>query len=184
MCPNWLLNMADFHYSRNTINHNDNNNDDKYSKIEFILGNGLQPILDQQVDTICVASMVVGTMRLILEPTDLERVMCRRIVVQPTQSRPRQLMQLYNHFVENCGVSVEKEHISFLSNPWYVSFLFQRRTPSAFALKDGPVIPGDLLYRSDDEEQRCIYHQYVEYHSAWLHKDNLAKRDVNPQEQI
>ena len=171
-------------FEEHQVNHDNNNHDDLFSKIEFVLGNGLQPILDQQVDTICMAGMGVGTMQLISEPTDLERVSCQRIVVQPTQSRPRQLMQLYNHFVDNCGFSVEREHISFLSNRWYVSALFQRKTPPAFPLEDGPVIPGHLLYQSDDEEQRRIYHQYVEHHMAWLRKDNLSKKDVDPHDQI
>jgi tRNA A22 N-methylase len=162
----------------------DSNHEEKYSKIEFVLGNGLQPILDQHIDTICMAGMGVGTMQLISEPTDLERVCCQRIVVQPTQSRPRQLMQLYNHFVANCGFAVEREHISYLSNRWYVSTLFQRRTPSAFALEDGPLMPGNLLYQSDDEEQRRVYNQYVEHHIAWLHKDHLSKKEVDPLDQI
>jgi tRNA A22 N-methylase len=162
----------------------DNNDGGNYSKIEFVLGNGLQPILDQHVETICIAGMGVGTMRLISEPSELERVRCQRIVVQPTHSRPRQLMQLYKHFVVNCGFSVEKEHISFLSNRWYISTLFQRRKQSAFTLEDGPVMPGCLLVQSDDEEQRRIYNHYVEHHIAWVRKDNMSKQDVDEQDQI
>ena len=159
---------------------------DKMSKIEFVLGNGLQPILDQQIDTICMAGLGVNTMQLISEPTALDRVACQRIVVQPVNSRPRQLMQLYTHLVENCGFSVEKEHISFLSNRWYVSTLFQRRsTPSTLlTVEDKPFIPGRLLEQSDDEQQRRIHSLYVEHHIAWLRKDSLSKKHVfDPRDQ-
>ena len=165
------------------------NNDIIKSKIEFVLGNGLQPIVNQQVDTICMAGLGFRTMQLITEPAELDRVACQQIVVQPTNSRPHQLLQLYNHLAENCGFFVEKEHISFLSNRWYISTAFRRSTaPSTLAVKDTTarptVLPGSLLERSDDAEQRRIYSSYVEHHIAWLRKDNLSKKTVDPHHQI
>ena len=159
-------------------------NKNKNSNINFLVGDGLKPL--QEADTICVAGMGVHSMKEILSPDELERVGCQQIVIQPhTSTRPRSMMMLYHHLVQNCGFAVDQEHISFLSQRWYLSASFQKTTTIVTNDDDDDddviaiTIPGQALKVHSSEEQRCIYDAYVAHHVAWLKLDG-AQTDLDP----
>jgi tRNA A22 N-methylase len=180
-------------------------NDNK-TKIQFVLGDGLGPLLNRRVDTICIAGMGVHTMIGILTPENLHRVHCQHIVLQPTNSRPRYLMLLYHHLIVNCGFAIDTEHISYLAKRWYLSTSFVLHKNKATTRTQGMprtgshheeevgsrrstiMLPGCVLQNSDNEEQQRIYEQYVEHHMAWLRSDistnsSSSRKDLDPWDQ-
>lgn len=144
------------------------------TKLEFILGNGLEP-LEAPVDTICVAGVGVHTMmQEILTCSELDRIGCQQVVVQPTNSRPRHLMMLYEHLALSCGFQVDREHIEFLSKRWYLSTSFQRQNNTSSSIE--PQLSGLTLECHKDPEQRRIYQDYVEHHVRWLEGDEQQQK--------
>lgn len=164
------------------------------TKIKFLVGNGLEPLLVSDtepaaaVDTVCLAGMGVNTMMDILEPSQLDTIRCQQIVVQPTNSRPRHMMKLYQ-YLQHQGFVVEQEHMVFLSRRWYLSTLFQK-TMDNNVNENTLVLPAQTLESSsssrdghaDDQEQNRLYQAYVDHHLEWLKRDQeqtgVPPRDI------
>jgi len=137
--------------------------------VDFCVGDGLRVLKPGQADALCIAGMGVNTMIRILEPSEVDRVGCKYLVLQPTNSRPRNLIRLYDSLAD-AGWTAMDERIEFLSSRWYISALFAR------AADDGPTtlssnmcFPGQLLSLSDES-----YSSYVQHHQKWIERDSRS----------
>ena len=169
--------------------------------VEFRLGNGLEALEFGEADIICIAGMGVNTMLQILEqksstnnkfPTNLEKIGCKRLVLQATNSRPRNLIRLYDR-LQKFGWKVEDERIVKLSSRWYITARFELsdatlrtayhdyETGKLFDLE----LPGSKL-RSFDElnSMRKIFDEYCLHHKKWIQKDAKASRQQIDQRDI
>lgn len=168
-------------------------NDDFFKEfpIEFRLGNGLEALEFGEADIICIAGMGVNTMLKILEQessmnsegTYLEKIGCKRLVLQATNSRPRNLILLYDR-LQKMGWKVRDERIEKLSSRWYITTCFEmpNDAPSSIHLREsGQLIdlelPG-LKLRSFDKtcSMRKIFDEYCLHHKQWIQEDAKASR--------
>ena len=174
-------------------------NQQHWSPVEFLLGDGLAALRPGQADTVCIAGMGVHTMVEILRATTtasttttnivnaldeaapapplllwLDELGCQRLILQSTDSRPRQLMRLYET-LGDLGWTVTDERIEYLASRWYLSSSFVRRhdnnnNNSATARAGGcaGVFPGSLLATTSCDEMRPIYLHWVHHHCKWI----------------
>ena len=130
--------------------------------VEFCVGDGLSVLEPGQADVLCIAGMGVNTMMQILYPSQLNRVGCHSLILQPTNSRPRNLISLYDS-LDDAGWSVTNERIEFLSSRWYISALFTRHPDVPAAANS---IPGQFLDKSE------AYRSFVQHHRQWIERDS------------
>ena len=172
-------------------------NDDFFEEfpIEFRLGNGLEALEFGEADIICIAGMGVNTMLKILEQessmnsegTCLEKIGCKRLVLQATNSRPRNLILLYDR-LQKMGWKVRDERIEKLSSRWYITACFEIRNdaPSSIHLDESvPLVdlelPG-LKLRSFDKtcSTRKIFDEYCLHHKQWIQQDaKVSRQQIN-----
>ena len=146
---------------------------------EFRVGNGLSVVSHGEADIVCIAGMGIHSIMKILGSTsregsfDLDQVGCRKVVVQPTNSRPRDLMKLYRMLEAN-GWNLSEERIEKLSSRWYVTSSFVK-----FDILDDAVsshikerFPGSKLAKLESTSPlRIIFEEYLEHHAAWVLDD-------------
>jgi tRNA A22 N-methylase len=170
--------------------------------IEFLLGDGLY-VLDH-ADIICIAGMGVHSMINILdqkqqqmnnvETLELTRIGCKRLIVQPTNSRPSHLILLYNK-LQNDGWKVENERIERLSSRWYITTSFRKQVrenddgvnnefDEEEEIEHPMVLPGSILSTTmtDSHPMYQIFEEYCYHHTVWIEEDSKAGRNVDPQE--
>eukprot|EP00536_Pseudo-nitzschia_multiseries_P008334 jgi/Psemu1/197805/e_gw1.210.98.1 len=172
--------------------------------IEFRLGNGLQALEKGEADVICIAGMGVNTMLEILlndeqqsagdnSRRDLERIGCKRLVLQATNSKPRNLILLYER-LQQLGWEVRDERIEFLSRRWYMTTSFELTTNSCQnEMQPGDesdtdthsrydlVLPGSKLVLLDESDSmRNIFDEYCRHHVQWITQDHF-KRETSSQ---
>lgn len=167
--------------------------------VSFQVGDGLECLSTGEADIVCIAGMGVNTMLSILlhradgqvsaqqQPTKdeggdgddendggekmipIDTVQCQRLLLQPTNSRPRNLMKLYGQLAQS-GFVLTDERVAYLNSRWYVTCAFDRiddnddddhRKATEFNF------PGTILAARGDEE----FQRYVDHHSAWLEGD-------------
>ena len=188
-----------------------NNNSTARFPIEFRLGNGLQALDSGEADVVCIAGMGVNTMLEILDDEqesvennrcmDIERVGCRRLVLQATNSKPRNLILLYDR-LQNLGWEVRDERIEFLSRRWYMTTSFEltrhsttsrsgaflQTTQTQTGERSGGRrfdldfdLPGSRLVSLDkSDSMREIFDEYCLHHRQWITQDH-AKREASSQ---
>jgi tRNA A22 N-methylase len=146
----------------------------KLFPVDFCIGDGLRVLEPAQAYAVCVAGMGVDTMIRILNPIEVDRVGCEYLILQPTNTRPRNLIRLYD-FLADTGWTVEAERIEYLSSRWYISFLFTRLfKPSSPVDNDKEKsIPGQLLSTSEEESTRTAYNDWVQHHRRWIVQDSV-----------
>ena len=151
--------------------------------IQFRLGNGMEALQDNETDVICLAGMGVNTMKTILTENELNRIGCQHILLQPTNSRPRNMCKVYDH-LQDIGWRLESERIDYLSRRWYISSMFSKiEISTCICLSDDRnVLPGARLETLDEcDPMRYIYKDYLAHHFSWLQKDlkvtNIGKDD-------
>lgn len=142
--------------------------------IEFRLGNGIEALYDAEVNAICLAGMGVDTMTNILTGKELDRVGCCHVLIQPTNSRPRNLCVMYDH-LQRMGWQLKQERIEYLSNRWYISSLFSRQgtsTPLSSRYDSNIALPGAFLENlHESDPMNNVYKKYIDHHVSWLQRD-------------
>ena len=167
----------------------------KRCHLDFRYSDGLQHLEPGEADTICIAGMGPNTMAKILmddRPLSststsicdgiierhLDRLECQEIVVQPTNSRPRLLMLLYDG-LQDSGWVLKDERIEKLSSRFYLTSSFIRSLKPKKSIHDGKKIalPGSILdsnthhcYRKENE----VWNEYMNHHIQWIKKDSAA----------
>ena len=158
--------------------------------IEFRLGNGLESLEFGEADVICIAGMGVNTMLQILEQkpstnidatTYLEKIGCKRLVLQATNSRPRNLIRLYDR-LQTMGWKVREERIEKLSNRWYITTRFE--LSNEVGASEDLELPGLKLQSIEKgTSMRETFDEYCLHHKRWIQKDaKVSRHPMDPRE--
>ena len=140
--------------------------------VEFRVGSGLSTLQHGEADGIILAGMGVNTMlEILLEDNDLDRLGTNFLFLQPTNSRPRNLIMLYDALqIGRQRWELLDEHIVFLGGRWYINSYFKRQQnnlsetiPTKF--------PGHLLKNKNDKGLNATYKSYTKHHIQWLQRD-------------
>ena len=145
--------------------------------VEFRAGDGLSAINDGETDSLAIAGMGVNTMVKILNGQDLERVGTSTLFLQPTNTKPSNLIKLYDH-LQDGGWTPQQELLKYISRRWYFSISFERDVGA----NRKSALPGDKLGREDDDLMHREFMRYVDHHRQWLERDLRAKGGLSEEE--
>ena len=206
--------LANYQRMIQYVQNNDTNNDSTSlgdvsmtqldATLKFCAGNGLQPLPSNQIDAICLAGMGIHTMKDILfQPSllssttssstlEIDRIGCQHLLVQPTNSKPRNLITLYDS-LQSHGWTLQQERIEYLSSRWYITSLFSRHTKADIdehINNDEATtisLPGDYLKtlksKSQSHTMYSTYLEYVKHHKQWLQMDATKKSTLCEEDQ-
>ena len=148
--------------------------------VEFRIGSGLSTLQQGDADGVVLAGMGVNTMLEILFENDgLDRLGTNFLFLQPTNSRPRNLILLYDALQNGKQKWVLlDENIVFLDGRWYINSYFKKQHDNSSESK--PIqfqLPGDLL----KNKNVATYKSYMTHHIQWLERDYgiKARLDTN-----
>jgi tRNA A22 N-methylase len=99
----------------------------------------------------------------------LDRLDCRRMVLQPAVARPKYLMPLYSFLYES-GWTLTNELIAYTSNRWYLSSLFERKTMSNHVIPGRP-LPGSMILSDGSDKRSQEKYEWVKHHCGWIRED-------------
>jgi tRNA A22 N-methylase len=142
--------------------------------LNFRYGDGLKVVEKKEADLVCIAGMGVHTMLEIVSATEgkdlslLDSIGCKKLVLQPTNCRPRNLIMLYDN-IRDFGWQVEDERIEYLSSRWYFSTSFVRSDQRSSSHANKDLLPGMKV--AESEQSDSVFQAYVEHHCAWLRRD-------------
>ena len=164
------------------------------SNLTFKVGNGLKDSNFGQNTTVCICGMGVHTMIDIIFPPNACAEMkgnnvYNRFVLQPTNSKPRNLISIYDR-LQNAGYVVEQEQITLISSRFYFTTSFapnlalvessiQQELPS-------PMLPGEFLLKNKSEIKRETletFYEYVKFHHGWIGRDKKSKQILNTEDE-
>ena len=165
--------------------------------IEFRVGCGLQPLQRGEADAIVLAGMGHLTMLEVLfgnsseedgerlypnsDDADLppvDRIHAQRIFLQPTNSRPQHMIELYDRMHESREWELKGETISFVGGRYYINSYFERmsNTIQRQLSEDAQYrFPGHFMVRDTLDHAAGggggAYESYVKHHIQWLKDD-------------
>lgn len=159
--------------------------------INFRLSDGLQNIQPNEADAVCIAGMGVNVMGRILQAStggglpELDRIQCQQLILQPTNSRPRNLIQLYD-MLHDQGWTLLDERIEYLSKRWYLSCCFVRARDSCLAATDtaSRIPTSKLLLLDDNLPMKQVTRNYWQHHLNWIEREELASNGNLHQDDI
>lgn len=152
------------------------------SLIEFRLGDGLAGLDAGDADVVCLAGMGVHTMLKIVAPPETDRVECQLLVLQPTNSKPRNLVLLYDTLQE-AGWQVVDERIEKLSSRWYLSVAFSKAHAHKKGLTRKPDLPGTRLQELGAAvPMKETFNDYIQHHQSWLKRDKASPSGLHESE--
>ena len=173
-----------------------------HDRLEFRAGDGLRGLRnDEIVNTVCIAGMGVKTMIKILNAlvdTDtpsamatgsdnasyplrlIDKVACQNLILQPTNSRPRHLIELYDE-LHSSGWTLQDERIESLSGRWYITALFSRSKilGGNHEREEGNCddLPCSKLINSASvDTDKATLDEYISHHSRWLPHNQMDLR--------
>ena len=152
--------------------------------VEFRLGNGLSVLDGGEVSEIAIAGMGVNTMIQILNEDDVTRAGATRLYLQPTNTKPKNILRLYD-FLEGSGWTPKQELLRYISRRWYFSVLFERDSYADPIQSSESVnfLPGNKLRMLDnDDPMHREFMRYVDHHRQWLERDLRAKGALSEEE--
>ena len=148
---------------------------------EFRLSNGLQKVRVGEADIVCVAGMGVHTMVDILTARTrdeaqllLDMLETRRLILQPTNCKPRLLLHLYQH-LHQIGWRAKTESINFVSSRWYFTVEFERSNYTVIQ------IPGTLAMTTNISKATL---DWVAHHRNWIRSDSSKTRSINQNDEL
>jgi tRNA A22 N-methylase len=161
--------------------------------VEFRLSNGLEKLELGEADAICIAGMGVNTMLQILSQScssqrqnkdgllvpqqvlDLDRLGCQQLLLQPTNSRPRNLIKIYDE-LQSSGWRLVDERIEELSSRWYISSCFVRAADDD---GDRELPTAKLAVLEDSHPMKPVWKEYWQHHLNWIQRDIEASGRTN-----
>lgn len=162
--------------------------------IDFRHRNGLTALMDKEVNSICLAGMGVDTMMEVLfspssysAVSELDRIGCQCINVQPSNPRPRHLVKLYDA-LQMAGYDMFKERIEeFISkkshdHQWHITTAFVKRqqdNTNNCVHHEELRLPGEYLVTMENTTHKDMYNAYVNYlnhHRRWIFADAFQER--------
>lgn len=149
------------------------------TRVEFRQGDGLSALRDKEVQCVCIAGMGVDTMMKILFSTahsspvsELERIGCKFVYLQPANPRPRHLTRLYDT-LQMAGYAMYQERIEEISNHWYITTAFVKQFSSE---NNSALLPGSYL--ASQRQNADVFQMYLNYcnhHRKWLFSDYSSR---------
>lgn len=168
----------------------------------FRVGDGLHALEAGECQIVCIAGMGVNSMQEILaartrqtnpsSATDttgdgrlcLDDLGVEQLVLQPTNSRPRNLIALYDFLYRQGWISTEEQLVA-LAGRWYLTTSLERRRPPQQQQQDEVVIKvatNDELSLPVEKfplcrcvqakgDDRDLFQGYLQHHCPWLRKD-------------
>ena len=155
------------------------------SLVDFRCGDGLTALEPKEADVVCIAGMGVVTMADILcsrkdpPPLLLDELQSSALVLQPTNTKPRNLCLLYQA-LHNIGWMPQQERIQYISGRWYITSLFYRQRSVQSVIHNNnddnrqvePIVPCSLVAQddpaTDKSESFTLLRQYVQHHRNWI----------------
>lgn len=151
--------------------------------VEFRYGDGLKALKEGEADIVCIAGMGVNTMIDILGlglhhtimSSELDRIRCTDLILQPTNSKPRNLMLLYQT-LQQSGWELRHEQIEKLSSRWYLTCHFVTRHDNAesrVVSDDAINVPGLILdtQPNTSDTMQQAWDDYCRHHLEWIRRD-------------
>ena len=151
--------------------------------VEFRLGNGLSVLDGEEVSEIAIAGIGVNKLIHILNE-DVTRVGASRLFLQPTNTKPANLIKLYTH-LKGGGWFPKQELLKYISRRWYFSILFEKDSYAnpIQSSESFDFLPGDKLRMIDnDDPMHREFMRYVDHHRQWLERDLRAKGTLSEEE--
>jgi tRNA A22 N-methylase len=162
-------------------------NDLDFLPVQFRVGNGLEVAQHGEAEIVCIAGMGVHTMVKIVQQRDggsgalhVDRVGTRQLVLQPTNSRPRHLILLYDTLQQQGWIPID-ERIEYLSSRWYLTTSFLRKDDLVEMKMQGAtdsdvpsqfLLPGCILQNLQEfHPMYPTFLRYVSHHIDWIHQD-------------
>jgi tRNA A22 N-methylase len=140
--------------------------------IDFRLGSGLSTLQPGDACGVILAGMGVHTMIEILTGSnDLTMLDTNHLFLQPTNSRPRHLLMLYDALRDKWRLM--DENIVYLGGRWYINSYFKRSVESERSF------PGHFLMNNEgSSSMKATYESYVRHHIQWLKKDHEKRGTI------
>lgn len=151
--------------------------------VEFRFGNGLSVLDGGEVSEIAIAGIGVNKLIHILNE-DVTRVGASRLFLQPTNTKPANLIKLYTH-LKGGGWFPKQELLKYISRRWYFSILFEKDSYAnpIQSSESFDYLPGDKLRMIDnDDPMHREFMRYVDHHRQWLDRDLNAKGTLSEEE--
>ena len=173
---------------KDQIQHYRSNNDMTCQvPVEFRLGDGLRVAHPGEADAVCIAGMGPHSIVKIVSSKVnkdnnqllLDWLGCQQLIVQPTNSRPGNLILLYDR-LHDIGWQVQDERIEYMSSRWYISTLFERSD----RLSSERCLPGQKLVHttSADPSTWKVFRDYVCHHRLWIRQDKAKGGDLREED--
>lgn len=156
------------------------------SNLDFEVGDGIKNLKEKEACTVCICGVGVNTMDDILFSGEQaeESFRFKRLVLQPTNSRPRNLITLYDK-IQNKGYVVLDEHMVYLSKRFYITTSFIER-PYDQQNKSKNVLPGEIIMKNSNKESDNYktWKSFVSFHLDWLEREKkLNPHQINQSDQ-
>jgi tRNA A22 N-methylase len=132
----------------------------------------------------------------------LDRLACQELYLQPANSKPIYLMELYDT-LQDIGWYVAKEHLSEISSRWYMTTMWKRRTTNdpcvrqsrhnvgsskddgsaTLSLVNNKDLPGcKFMTLETSHAMKQHYERYVAHHTQWMKSDLTKKSKLDDRE--
>jgi tRNA A22 N-methylase len=140
--------------------------------VDFLCCNGLAGLHPGDADIVCIAGMGANTMMNILLKSNTDRVQCRALLLQPTNSKPKNLIHLYDT-LQRQGWILFDERIEKLQSRWYISaaFVIGKGTCHGTVSEEDLALPGTKLGTVTDKASQTTFQDYVRHHASWMAAD-------------
>ena len=107
----------------------------------------------------------------ILMESDTDSLQCKALLLQPTNSKPKNLIHLYD-ILQTKEWSLVDERIEKVSSRWYVSAAFVRERKNIQSNElEYHALPGVKLLTSGGNASKSIFQQYIHHHATWMAAD-------------
>lgn len=151
--------------------------------VDFLCSKGLAGLRPGDADIVCIAGMGANTMLDILMKSDTDRIQCRVLLLQPTNSKPKNLIHLYDT-LQRQGWILFDERIEKLYSRWYISSAFVRgkETSQSTVSEEDLALPGAKLGTVTDNTVQATFQDYIRHHASWMAADQqFGKLDASEQ---
>lgn len=159
--------------------------------VSFRVGDGLKGLNLSENTTVCICGMGVHRMIdiIFLQDNVSKGRVCtkyNRFVLQPTNSKPRNLMAIYDK-LQRSGYIIHEEHIEFISSRFYVttSFTHTESSGTDVETRTPHLLPGEWVLQNAfkiDEKAFKHFQDYVTFHREWIEGDKKYKPKINAED--
>ena len=142
--------------------------------VDFCVGDGISPL--ESAESIAIAGMGVNTMLEICfgkgeGQAPVDRVKAQDLFLQPTNSRPQNLMMMYE-FLQCRRWGLRDEKVVKLGGRWYINSHFKRLGANLDYPANAESNPSDhFKYPGHFLANDPVFDDYISHHITWLRED-------------